>query len=530
MKVYGRWFSVFSICAFGLLSTHLAHATNEMADKDGVRKRLGLESYTSAQISQLKIAILDNGFDGFDPKKGQLPSTAQMPQLSQIGAAMTDHGLGMAQIIWAVTGKRAEGPQFYLLNTNGFTNLKAAIQFVIDNKIDLVLYSQVWPFGGNFDGTGFINALVTRAIQTGTIWINAAGNNGGMVHNGRIIDRAKSSSQFFTFDAGRDGLRFENTLDDNSLTITLSWTDFQDSELYNTSKDLDLFVYTEDGKLLSSSELIQKGEAPPPGDSKLSSHAREAVVIKGLDRGKYLIKIRMQSSNFEFKDRYRVLLKSDKGNALTFTDRTAGGEIMPPADNPFAFTIGELSSDSAIGPTLSGLVKPDVILDDASVAFTNGNAYSGTSTAAALFAAVTAALKAEAPALSNQSLKKLITGFLDQPTYSYSDLRSAEGRKLDPTVKRLMPTGSTRMLHTNGHEVLLVMQDPYSLPGAIASRVRPTNPTDILVVSPWNDRWSVVPQAQAGAIKAPLVEIRRAPHASRTWKTPSKAELKKWVQ
>jgi hypothetical protein len=101
----------------------------------------------------------------------------------------------MAQIVWAMTGKHAEGPKFFLLNTNGLSNLKAAVEHAIQQKVDLILYSQVWPFGGNFDGTGFLNEQVNRATKEGIIWINAAGNNGNLVHNGYVKRQMDASTR-----------------------------------------------------------------------------------------------------------------------------------------------------------------------------------------------------------------------------------------------------------------------------------------------------------------------------------------------
>ncbi len=149
-----------------------AWAATEVRDWAKLRERFGLRRYYR-QDSRLKIAILDNGFLGFDPKKQLLPNSAELiPSASGIPPLPSSHGLAMAQILWSMTAKDEAGPHFYLLNTNGFTNLKAAIQFVVDQGIHIVLYSQVWTFGGNLDGTGFINALVQRALDAGVIWID----------------------------------------------------------------------------------------------------------------------------------------------------------------------------------------------------------------------------------------------------------------------------------------------------------------------------------------------------------------------
>src|SRR5207253_1511344 len=91
------------------------------------------------------------------------------------------------------------------------------------------------------DGRGPINRMAAEAIAAGILWINAAGNHGGHVYNGPI-------------DVGQDGflrlgngenqgaLRFRNLLDENTITITLTWNDYREEEDAGTNKDLDLYV------------------------------------------------------------------------------------------------------------------------------------------------------------------------------------------------------------------------------------------------------------------------------------------------
>ncbi len=501
----------------------LSFASNEVFQPEKLRENLGLQAYLpSGKIKDIKVAILDNGFDGFQKDKGMLPATAELTQLTSIPPAQTAHGLSMAQIIWSITGKLSDGPKFYLVNTNGFSNLKAAVDFVIQQKIDIVLYSQTWSFGSNFDGTGFINALVTKAVQSGVVWINAAGNNGGMVYNGWINKQQDPSGQFLLFN-GKDYLKFENKLDENNVTVTLSWTDFKESELYNTPKDLDLYIYNEKGILVGSSELIQKGEAPKPGEpSQLSSHAREVANLSGLDRGNYQIKIKIKSKNFENQDRFRVLLKADK--EIDFTDKTSGSEIMPPADNPNAFAIGATDNPTAVGPTFDGRVKPDVWIANSHVAFTNGEEVQGTSSAAALLVGVLAVLKSEAPTLNNEGLRKyfLSLGNTEIPP----DLVPSQISILPEWVKNFVPTDARVMLHrAQNYPVVLTSSDPIEIQAIKMTGINRVLPNDLILASPQNQRWYAFPMAQKSQIKSPWVEFRKGNLGQAFWKTPTLQEL-----
>lgn len=500
-----------------------ARAATEVADRDQLRERMGVSSYAPyARLPQVKIAVLDNGFDGFDKDKGLLPATAERLDLTQYPAAASRHGLGMAQIIWAVTGQQQAGPKFYLINSNGFSNFKAAVDYVIKNKIDIVLYSQVWPFGGNFDGTGFINEQVTRATQAGVIWINAAGNNHGLVYNGEVVRQRDPATSLMKFTFG-DYLRFENKLDESEVTITLSWTDFTGSELYNTSKDLDLFVYDEQERLVGSGELIQKGEAPPAGtDSKLSSHARESVTLRGLERGNYRIRIKARSNNFSATDRFRVLLKTDK--QLVFHDASADGEIMPPADHPNVITVGERGDISSDGPTADGRSKPDVLLDDATVAFTNGARSQGSSNAAALVAGAVALMKAEAARLDFWMLRQHSEKFREA---SYYDLYPADASALDPWVRGLIPDGSRVMRHTRGRYVILTAKDPLEYTNLLQAGAYRKHWDDMVLVHAFQRRFATHPRSRDWEVFEPWVEFRQKESHSqlKAWKAPTPSEL-----
>jgi hypothetical protein len=504
-----------------LLCSQSALAVTEVAHAEQLRARLGLDAYSAVIPSPtMKIAVLDNGFQGYEPGKGLLPDSAELIEGAHNPQAPTAHGLGMAQIIWAVTGKNPQGPKFYLINTNGFSNFKSAVDFVIRNHVDIVLYSQVWPFGDNFDGKGFINAQVNRATSAGILWVNAAGNFHDQVYNGEIASQI--GRDHFIHLNEHDSLRFENKLDDNPITLILSWTDFQDSEDYRSNKDLDLFVYDESGKQIASSELIQRGEAPPADqpNSRLSSYSRESISLPALGRGTYQIKVLAKSNNFTSTDRLRILVDADRPGSVVFTDHTTGYEIMPPADNPHVLTIGEASEISSIGPTLDGRVKPDAWIGDATVAFTNGFQSRGSSNAAAIFAGIVAEMKSACGNLSFSALAH----FAEQsrtPQASTSDLLPVDPRLVSPLVLANIPAGGQVMLHRNGHLVVLTPVDPLMLP--LFKNAYRLNPTDVLFFSFLENRWYGFPLAQEPWIRAPLVEFRLMPTGF--WVTPPPAQV-----
>src|ERR1700722_2803571 len=105
--------------AITLGSSSLSFAANEVANRDQLRQKFGLTAYNpGAALDTLKIAILDNGFQGYVPGTGLLPASTELIEGTVDPEAPTPHGLGMAQIVWAMTGQSATGPKFYLVNTN----------------------------------------------------------------------------------------------------------------------------------------------------------------------------------------------------------------------------------------------------------------------------------------------------------------------------------------------------------------------------------------------------------------------------
>lgn len=386
-----------------------AHAQTELVNRDMIRKELRLEQYdaAAANLANVKIAILDNDFAGFSAARGVLPYTAQRIEAPNAAKTQDPHGTEMAEIVWGVTNRLQDGPQFYLINTNGYGNLKWAIDYVIANKIDIVLYSQTWAFGGQFDGQGFINAQVSRATNAGVLWINAAGNDGQMIYNGNV--EVDDSTGYVKLPGPGNVLRLTNNVDENPVTITLAWSDFTNDENYKTTKDLDVLVYDSKGVLVASGDKIQKGEDPNLKDTtdKRTAHAREEVMVM-LDRGEYQIRVERKSLNFSSNDKIRVTVHAPQIGTFELKDRSEDGEINIPADNPSVVTVGFCDKTSAIGTTTDGRVKPDIALMYSLTAFSNRRTSQGTSDAAAIMAGVAALMKAAHPGLTADGFKRYI--------------------------------------------------------------------------------------------------------------------------
>jgi hypothetical protein len=440
-------------------------AGSRLANVQEIRKQLGITpTYDNLPgIDSIKIAVLDYGFDGINGPRSYLPSDSVIvehyapefvrrfnlgdPEYRKPFDPLNAHGRSMAQIVWAVTGFRPSGPKFYLLNANGPTMLRRAVRYAIENQIDVILFSNTFEGGGNSDGRGPINRIVADALAAGIIWINAAGNYGGHVYETEIEPQPNHFLRIGTA-ADANALRFRNLLDENTVTVTLTWNDYREQEDAGTSKDLDLYVQDHLGKVVGASkkkQVIDGNNAPEE-----SKNPRERVVIADLPADPdhdYFIRIRATSGDFTPEDRLRVLITSTREGfldpktgepteAIRFSNASRKAEIYPPADNPLVITVGDMNPSSAVGPTADHRRKPDLLMEDSRASFTNGDVSYGASNAAAYFTGVVALLKAAEPGLRTRHLL----------WFAHNDKTMQTASELSPRQASMEPPNSQRSL------------------------------------------------------------------------------------
>jgi hypothetical protein len=297
------------------------------------------------------------------------------------------------------------------MNANGPTMFRRAVRMAIELKADVILFGGTFEGAGNYDGRGPIDAVVDEAVAAGIIWVNAAGNTGGAVFNGPADVGPGGYVRFGA--AGLTALRLKGRLDENELTLTLTWNDYRDAEDAGTEKDLDLIVEDWQGRVVGESKLKQVGPGRAAGGGE-TKNPRERLTLTDLGAtatGKeYRVRVKANTANFGPRDRLRILLTphrppvaDDSGRlepSAELLDATRGGEIYPPADHAGVLTVGDASPASAVGPTADGRVKPDVIVSESLVRFTSGEETAGASNAAAYFAGVVAVMLAAEPRLT----------------------------------------------------------------------------------------------------------------------------------
>ena len=336
-----------------------------------IAKALQLQKFNGQNFGRkIKVAILDNGFGDYESEKGKgLPANTKYHGGASSAADKFEnqvfHGLLMAKIVAQVIKKSGAESNYelHLYNSYGYKKFESAVKSVIKNRFDIVLYSQTWEFGGNGDSKGFINALVDKAVAAGIVWVNAAGNFGQSTRTEPIVGRREKSGEWVIFkNKGNkiaDGVKVTCHAEKNeecNLRLVLAWNDFKDQVKVGTDKDLDLFLYDRNKKLIASSELHQK-ISKDPSDPLTSLVPRETVSLN-VKPGDYIARVKIVSDNFSSDDdQLRLTLSGYQMGMSAFRPNET---ILPPADNPGVITVGTTNDPNSSRSKELG--RPDVSL------------------------------------------------------------------------------------------------------------------------------------------------------------------------
>ena len=529
-------------------------SASKVTNAESVRRKLGLYANYPAvpNIGTVKVAVLDSGFDRYDGKRPYLPKKTEIVEhydadfikAHNLGDAAFQkpfvpgeaHGRLMAQLAWAATGNSPHGPHFFLLNANGPTLFRRAVRYAIEKKVDIILFSGTFEGAGNYDGRGPINAAVDEATAAGIIWINAAGNSGNMVYNGPVSVDQDGHLKLRT---GNDPttLRFANHLDENAITVTLTWNDYRETEDAGTEKDLDLIVEDWLGKVVGEGKLKQvaPGKIAGIGESK---NPRERVVLAEVPATQpgqeYRIRVKAKSANFGPLDRVRILVSATRTAAITdpdtgktvvpvsFLDALPRGEIYPPADHAGVLAVGDSTLQSAVGPTTDGRLKPDVVLADSIARFSNGDESIGSSNAAAYFAGVVAVMRATEPSLTTGNIRDWVRHLDRKKPSSSARVQTA----LDPPA----PLPDSATLTPNQQRALryaAIALEEKKRRGETNPEIIVSNPGGTQVVKPGNSapNREVVPATNFKVVTPVAETPKRESLAHAPWETPTPREL-----
>ncbi|MBN8541292.1 MAG: hypothetical protein J0L82_12945 [Deltaproteobacteria bacterium] len=364
--------------------------------------------------NKVTIAILDNGFFGHKKAVGRtLPAntTYHPGPVAVLEAAEEAHGLKMAEIVAAHLTQAGVKFDLHLYSAFGFSNLSNAVNQVIQLKPDIVLYPQVWEYGGNPDGTGFINQVVRRATDAGIKWINAAGNFGRNLYQAPV---ERIADDWAYLPGPNSSVQFrchKNSSGSCMVRSVLSWSAFSNDTAIGTEKDLDLVLTDDTLKVLQSAALIQK---PAPREGRPlangeSLYPREILEVS-VKPGIYYLRVKFRSTGFTKSDYLRL---TTSGDFIEQLNRTEGETLLAPSDLSSVITVG--ANDSNLSAVSRSRQKPEFRIASAVETVGESNSeksengiYKGSSNSSAAFTARAAFELSHQPKLNRQDLVQVV--------------------------------------------------------------------------------------------------------------------------
>jgi len=353
------------------------------------------------------VAILDSGFQGYENLLGiELPDTVTARSFRQDRNIQVDkHGTACAEIVHDM----APNAKLWLVNYETEIEFYNAVDYLIDQGVNIISYSMGWANAGAGDGTGPICQQVKKAVNNDLVWISAAGNEANQHWQGYFFDN--DGDGWNNFNTVYNFLQF-NCNQGSLLKIFLNWNDWgnwneQLNRYRGSDQDYDLYLYKEIGKeentekpilsLLASSSNAQTGTQWPV----------ESIEYRISESGTYYLKIRNQNSS------RNCFLELFIRNAYDLLFVKPEGSLLIPADSSLAIAVGgalydSFYQDSSQGPTSTGMVKPDYCAQTGVSTASHGElGFFGTSAAAAHMAGAFALLKAKT-AYSYDQIEQLI--------------------------------------------------------------------------------------------------------------------------
>ena len=342
----------------------------------------------------VKVCILDLGFSGYQALLGtELPSSVTIRSFrSDEDLFVSDHGTPCAEIVYDM----APGAELLLVNFGTDVEHRNAVNWIINQDVDIISCSVGWFNIGAGDGTGPICEDVKNAHDSGIIWISAAGNNANMHWEASFRD--PDLDDWCNFEDPGDPVYefFEFSVVAGSIySILLNWDDWGtwDGSNYSGSEgnDYDLYLYDSGGFVIASST----------NDQTAGALSTEAIEYTATSTGLRYIRI------------YKWLTTRDCNLELFFINVASldpqyakpSGSLAIPADSPYAVAVGATywsddssESYSSQGPTSDGRIKPDFCAPVGVLSSTYGPAgFFGTSAATPHVAGAFALLKEKTP-------------------------------------------------------------------------------------------------------------------------------------
>lgn len=343
----------------------------------------------------IKIGIIDS-FKGYQALMGsELPPASQLVYNNFSSTpGRSKHGTAVAEIIYDL----APAAQLYLAEANTGVEVANAVDWLIQQAVDIINVSGGNPAWGPGDGTGFAGSLVDKAAAQDILWVNVVGNYGVSHWSGSWNDPDDDLLQNFL------GADQSNTISASAgqiINIVLKW----DDPWGGSCNDYALVLSYNDpaaGAVSGISDDRQQCgqyDIPIEGIQFLAPVSTEYHIAIKRNAGASPRNLHLFALNFELQ--YKV----------------TAGSVSPPADNRNALAVGAVPMSSlntiepfsSQGPTKDGRIKPDLVAPDRVTTATYGSqGFPGTSAAAPHVAGIAALVRQANPQFSIQDVRRFL--------------------------------------------------------------------------------------------------------------------------
>jgi hypothetical protein len=362
---------------------------------------IGADKWHAAGITGkgVKVGILDSGFGSILKYAGkQLPAANKMKSnipLDELDGSEEVHGTAVAMVIHGV----APDAELFIAHVDFSSgdSWVSAIEFLIDNKVQIINLSagtSVGPRDGTFGMAVAVDAIVE---ETGILWVNAAGNEGSSHSMFQYNDNGKGVHAFSDKIAALPFVPLAPV-----TTVVMNWN----GNWAGKEKDeYDFAIVDKDGNEVVVAAEAKKGKK---GD------------------------LPFQAATFESnpKEMYFMVVHKEKGEDDKIMDIFIPNAVFPdwaqvpdhsigvPADAKSAFAVGAtgltkdvLEKYSSQGPTNDDRVKPDITAPtgEGLPVYPKGG-FTGTSGAAPLAAGAAALVWQKFPDMKYDEVKAFLRG------------------------------------------------------------------------------------------------------------------------
>jgi len=365
--------------------------TSEGVAKTGANQWHNLSAYHSEGA---KVCILDGGFKGYESLLGnELPASVTVKSFRADNdiEANEKHGTACAEIVHDM----APNAELWLANPRTLVETGNAVDWLIDQGVDIISYSMGWFNVGPGNGVGYICQIVKKAYDAGITWVSAAGNAAEDHWSGTFNDSDNDGWHNFS---GSDEILQFYVKAYNPISTLLKWNNWGNwngMKFSGSNQDYDLYLYYWTGYSWS---YVTKSTNWQTGSQNPVESISGWYSTKSSNWG---IAIKKNSA----KKNVRFDLFVTNYHSGPIEHNVKAYSLLSPADSPNTVTVGAvhwandvLEYYSSLGPTLDGRTKPDICAPSVVSCISYGNeGFNGTSAACPHVAGAFALLKGKTP-------------------------------------------------------------------------------------------------------------------------------------